>query len=159
MSVLGVVVVTGKSPRVQAVVLDGTVGSPAVVEAFELRTSSTDPAEQAVDLARHIEPKVAGAEYEKIAIRVAGPSPVGRRNKAAFSRAHCEGALIYVIRTATGGPVTVMDPVTAPKAVGMKKTELDELADSLVSTGVNRDSVLAAIVALYQVRRGTTDEQ
>lgn len=151
MSVLGVVVVTGTRPKVQAVVLGGSVHSPTVVDTFDLRTSSTDPAEQAVDLARHIEPKVVGARFDGVALRVAGASPVGRRNKATFSRAHCEGALIYVIRTVTGAPVTVVDPVTAPRSIGMKKTELEELVAGLVSKGVNRDAVLAAVVALAGV--------
>ncbi len=151
MSVLGVVVVTGASPRVQAVVLEGTLDAPKVTGTFDLRTSSNDPSEQAVDLARHIEPKVSGAGYAGVGIRVAGAPPVARRNKAAFSRAHCEGALIYVIRTATGQPVTVADPVTAPKSIGKKKAELEELVDSLVSKGVNRDAVLAAVVTLAGV--------
>lgn len=151
MSVLGVVVVTGTSPKVQAVVLEGSLDAPTVASTFELRTSSTDPAEQAVDLARHIAPKVTGAGHQGVAIRVAGASPVGRRNKASFSRAHCEGALIYVIRNATGDPVTVVDPVTAPRSVGMKKAQLEELVDGLVSKGVNREAVLAAVVALAGV--------
>lgn len=145
------VVVTGKSPRVQAVLLEGSLEAPQVVGTFELRTASTEPSEQAVDLARHIEPKVTGAGYQEVGIRVAGASPVGRRSKAAFSRAHCEGALIYVIRTATGRPVTVVDPVTAPKSIGMKKSDLEGLLDGLISKGVNRDAVLAALVALAGV--------
>lgn len=148
MSVLGVVVVTGSPPKVQAVVLDGTVEAPTVANTFELRTSSLEPAEQAVDLARHIAPKVAGMGYGRVAVRVAGAPPVARRNRASFSRAHCEGALIYVIRTETGSPVLAVDPVTAPKSIGMTKDGFNELVDSLTSKGVNRDAVLAAVVAL-----------
>lgn len=151
MSVLGVVVVPGKSPRVQAVALEGSLDAPTVARTFDLRTASTEPSEQAVDLARHIEPQVAGAGYERVGIRVAGASPVGRRNKAAFSRAHCEGALIYVMRTVTGHPVAVVDPVTAPKSIGMKKADLDQLVDQLTSKGVNREAVLAALVTLAVV--------
>lgn len=135
----------------QAVILDGSLDAPHVIDTFELRTASTDPSEQAVDLARHIEPKVAGAGYAGVGIRVAGASPVGRRNKAAFSRAHCEGALIYVIRTVMGQQVTIVDPVTAPKSIGMKKTDLEALVDGLVSKGVNREAVLAAVVTLAGV--------
>ena len=135
----------------QAVILDGDLSAPEVTDTFELRTASTDPSEQAVDLARHIEPKVMGEGYEGVGIRVAGASPVGRRNKAAFSRAHCEGALIYVIRTVTGQPLTVVDPVTAPRSIGMKKTDLDVLVDGLASKGVNREAVLAAVVTLAGV--------
>jgi hypothetical protein len=147
MSVLGVVVVTGASPRVHAVILEGSLDAPEVVDTFELRTASTEPSEQAVDLARHIQPKVEAASYEAIGIRVAGTPPVARRNKAVFSRAHCEGALIYVMRAATGNPVVIVDPVTAPKSIGLKKAQLEELVASLTSRGVNGDAVLAAIVA------------
>lgn len=135
----------------QAVVLEGSLAAPKVTDTLDIRTASTDPPEQAVDLARHIEPKVAGAGYAGVGIRVAGAAPYGRRNKATFSRAHCEGALIYVIRTATGQAVTVVDPVTAPKSIGMKKADLESLVDSIVSKGVNRDAVLAAVVTLASV--------
>ena len=131
-----------------AVVLEGSLDAPQVVDTFELRTASTEPSEQAVDLARHIQPKLEGTHFDFVAVRVAGTPPVARRNKAAFSRAHCEGALIYVIREATGKPVAIVEPTGAPKSIGLKKVQLDELVASLTSKGVNGDAVLAAVVAL-----------
>lgn len=131
-----------------AVVLRGSVDQPEVVDTFELRTSSSDPSEQAVDLARNLSGKLAGASFERAAIRVAGTPPVARRNKAAFSRAHCEGALLFVLRQALGTPVGTVEPSGAPKLVGLKKAELEELVSSLVSKGVSSDAVLAALVAL-----------
>lgn len=140
--------VPGASPRVHAAVLDGTLDDPRFVESFSLTTASTDPSEQAVDLARHLEPKVDGASHEAVGIRVASASPVARRSKASFSRAHCEGALIYVIRSSTGKPVNLVDSVTAPKSVGLKKEQLDLRVQSLVTKGVNKDAILAALVTL-----------
>lgn len=128
--------------------LEGTLAEPRVVSSFELRTASADPSEQAVDLARHLSPKLAATTFERAGIRVAGTTPVARRSKAAFSRAHCEGAILFVLREALGQPVVVVEPVGAPKAVGMKKAELDALIDSLASKGVNSEAVLAGLAAL-----------
>ena len=149
MTVLGVVVVPGgKNPRVHAAILEGTLAEPRVVASFELRTASADPSEQAVDLARHLSPKLIGAELERAGIRVAGTTPVARRSKAAFSRAHCEGAILFVLRETLGKSVVIVEPVSAPKAIGLKKAELDALIDTLASKGVNRDAVLAALAVL-----------
>lgn len=149
MSVLGVVVVPGgKNPRVHAAVLEGTLAEPRIVASFELRTASVDPSEQAVDLARHLSPKLVGTTLERAGIRVAGTTPVPRRSKVAFSRAHCEGAILFVLRETLGKPVVIVEPVGAPRAIGVKKAELDALVDSLASKGVNGDAVLAALAVL-----------
>lgn len=149
MSVLGVVVVPGgKNPRVHGAVLEGTVADPRVVDTFELRTGATEPSEQAVDLARHLSPKLDRPGHERAGIRVAGTTPVPRRNKAAFSRAHCEGAILFVLREALREPVVIVEPVAAARMIGLTKAELETLVDRLASQGVNRDSVLAGLAAL-----------
>ena len=79
---------------------------------------------------------------------MAGTTPVARRSKVAFSRAHCEGAILFVLRETLGKPVVVVEPVGAPRAIGLKKAELDALVDSLASKGVNGDAVLAALAVL-----------
>ncbi|GAA4168067.1 hypothetical protein [Gryllotalpicola koreensis] len=149
MSVLGVVVVPGgKNPRVHGVVLEGTVADPRVVDTFELRTGATEPSEQAVDLARHLSPKLDRAGYERAGIRVAGTTPVPRRSKAAFSRAHCEGAILFVLREVLREPVVIVEPVAAARVIGLTKAELETLVDRLASQGVNGDAVLAGLAAL-----------
>lgn len=151
MPVIGIVVIpNGKHPRVCAVVLEGSVEHPRLVDTFDLRTSSLEPAEQAVDLARHLSAKLAGNDLVGAGIRIAGMTPVARRSKVAFSRAHCEGAMLFVLREALGTPVTIVDPVGAPKMVGVKKAELEELVGSLTSTGANADAVIAALAALAE---------
>lgn len=146
-----VVVPGGKNPRVQAAVVEGTVAQPRVVSTFELRSGSVDPSEQAVDLARLLSPKLDGTNFDRAGIRVAGTTPVARRSKAAFSRAHCEGAMLFVLREALGNPVVTVDPVGAPKMIGLKKPELDALVESLALKGVNSDAVVAALAALADV--------
>lgn len=146
-----VVVPSGKNPRVHAAIMEGTLAEPRVTGTFELRTASIDPSEQAVDLARHLSPKLDRALYQRAGIRVAGTTPVPRRSKVAFSRAHCEGAMLFVLREALGEPVVIVDPVAAPKAVGLKKDDLSALLESLASKGVNGDAVLAALAALAKL--------
>jgi hypothetical protein len=149
MSVIGVVVVpNGRQPRVQAVILEGTLAAPEFVDAFELRTSSTEPSEQAVDLALSLGSRLTSFEVEAAGIRVAGTTPVPRRSKAAFSRAHCEGALLLVLREAIGAAVATVDPVGAPKMLGMTKPQFEERRDGLASSGVNTDAVVGALAAL-----------
>lgn len=149
MSVIGVVVVpNGKQPRVQAVILEGTLAAPVYVDSFELRTSSAEPSEQAVDLALALASRLAALGPTRAGIRIAGTPPVARRNKAAFSRAHCEGALLYVLREETGAAVGTIDPAGAPKAFGIKKAEFDERRDALISAGGNADAVVGALAAL-----------
>ena len=138
----------GGNPRVQAVILEGTLDVPRVVATFELRTASVEPSEQAVDLARHLSPRLDSAAYERAGIRVAGTTPVARRSKVAFSRAHCEGALLFVLREALGRPVIVVEPAGASRIIGLKKAELDALVQRLASKGVHGDAVLAALAAL-----------
>lgn len=151
MRVLGVVVVpNGKKPRVHAAILEGSVDDPVTVSCFEVRTSALEPSEQAVDLARMLSAKLSNEDIDAAGIRMAGTTPVGRRSKAAFSRAHCEGALLFVLRKGLGKPISVVDANGAARATGMKRAALDELAARLVWTlnGANADAVIAALAAL-----------
>lgn len=149
MPVIGTVVApNGKQPRVHAVILQGTLAEPTYIGKFELRTSSTEPSEQAVDLARALSSKINQYQLEGAGIRIAGTTPVARRSKASFVRAHCEGALLFVLREALSVPVVTMDPVSAPKAFGMKKAEFEELRDSVASMGGNAEAVVGALAAL-----------
>lgn len=149
MNVIGIVVApNGKQPRVHAVIMAGTLAEPRYVDKFELRTSSTEPSEQAVDLALSLSSKIASLDLGGACIRIAGTPPVARRNKASFVRAHCEGAILFVLRDALGMPVATIDPVSAPRTLGMKKAELEELRDSFVSVGANAEAVVGALAAL-----------
>lgn len=149
MSILGVVVTpSGKQPRVYGVILDGSLAEPTYVDRFELRTSSTEPSEQAVDLARHLSSKLASLTLDGAGIRVAGTPPVARRSKASFVRAHCEGAMLFVLREALGVPVATIEPVSAPKTFGMSKANFEELRDRIASEGGNADAVVGALAAL-----------
>lgn len=149
MSVLGVVVTpSGKQPRVYGVILGGSLAEPTYVDRFELRTSSTEPSEQAVDLARHLSSKVASLTLDGAGIRIAGTPPVPRRSKASFVRAHCEGAMLFVLREALGVPVVTIEPVSAPKTFAMTKVNFEALRDRIASDGGNSDAIVGALAAL-----------
>src|SRR3954447_5724584 len=105
----------GGQPRLHGVILSGTVAAPSVEDSFEFRSTDTDPSEQAVDLARLLLGKLPGLEFDTAVIRTAGPSPVARRNKAQFSRAHAEGAVLFVLREHLKRPITTGDPQTLAK--------------------------------------------
>lgn len=149
MDTLGVVVApNGKQPRVHAVLLRGSLVAPTYVSGFELRTSSAEPSEQAVDLARQLSSKISHLDLDGAGIRIAGTTPVPRRNRAAFVRAHCEGAVLYVLREALGVPVVTLDPASAPKACGLTKVAFEQLRDDLVLAGANAEAVIGGLGAL-----------
>ena len=147
MRILGICVdpAAGK-PRILGVVLSGTALNPSLEDEFELRATDTDPSEQVVDLGRLLLGKLPGLTFDLAAVRTAGTSPVARRNKAQFSRAHAEGAAIYVLREYTRLRVETGDPASVAKVIGIKKEELMTLAET-VSTQ-KKEAVLAALKLL-----------
>jgi hypothetical protein len=88
----------GGNPKLFGVVVSGTAPNPVLEDEFELRTSSSEAPEQVADLARLLQAKLPGIEFDDAAIRVAGARPVASRFRANFSRAHAEGAALYVLR-------------------------------------------------------------
>lgn len=144
---MGICVVTGGgAPKLQGVIADGTFDDPAIVESFEVRTNSQEASEQAVDLARLLLAKLPGLSFSAAAIRIAGTPPVARRNKAAFSRAHAEGAVLYVVREHLKVPVATGDPKALAKASGVPYAELEARTSDLPKSKV--DATLAALSQL-----------
>lgn len=124
----------------------GTLEEPTLEQTFELRATATVPSEQAVDLARLLHAKLPGLEFDEASIRTAGASPVASRLKAQFSRAHAEGAALFVLREHFNGEVTIGDPRAFAKKAGVTKDGLVAKAQGL-SAG-KQDAVLAAIAGL-----------
>jgi len=147
MRILGISVIpaAGK-PRLMGVIVSGTVEKPTLEAQFELRAASSDPAEQAVDLARLLLAKLPGLSFDKAVIRTAGAGPVARRNKAQFSRAHAEGAVMFVVREHLGKPVDTGDPKGFAKALKIDKDALVAKAKDL-STG-KHEAAIAGLSAL-----------
>jgi hypothetical protein len=135
----------GGQPRLYGVLLSGSVASPTVEDSFEFRSSDTDPSEQVADLARLLLGKLPGLTFDAAVIRTAGPSPVARRNKAQFSRAHAEGAVLFVLREHLGIPVHTGDPQALAKGVGEKKNDFVARASALSS---KLDPTIAALGGL-----------
>lgn len=134
------------APKLYGVLADGTYEAPAIVDTFQVRTSSTEPAEQAVDLARLLLAKLPGLQFTAAAIRVAGTRPVGSRQKAAFSRAHAEGAALYVLREHLKAPVVTGDHKALAKELGVPYAELEAKSKELAKSKAD-----AAIAALSQL--------
>jgi hypothetical protein len=148
MRVLGLSVIPGSGkPRVVGVVLSGTIANPVVDAEFELRASSVDPAEQAVDLARLLSGKLPSLAFEKAVFRVAGTAPVARRSKAQFSRAHAEGASLFVVREHLGQPVVLGDAQAFVR--GLTKGGLENAVEYAKSLAAGKyEAVLAALSEL-----------
>ena len=136
----------GGSPRLLGVIVSGTAANPVLEDEFELRTSSSEASEQVADLARLLQAKLSGVEFDEAAIRVAGTSPVPSRLKAKFSRAHAEGAALFVLREHIKRPIRVGDPKSFAAGIGEPKDALVARAKSL-SKG-KADAAVAAIAAL-----------
>ena len=130
------------NPRVLGVIVGGTLDAPVLEAEFELRATNPSAAEQAVELALLLRAKLPGLTYDRAFIRVAGPTPVARRLKAPFSRAHAEGALLFVLREHSGHAVETGDPSSFAKRSGMSKDAFVALAKS-VSTGKHEAGIAA----------------
>jgi hypothetical protein len=147
MQVLGISIdPAGGHPRLHGVVMGGTLDDPKVIEVFELRTNESDPSEQAVSLARLLLGKLPGLAIDYAAVRTAGTSPVPRRNRAQFSRAHAEGSVLYVLREHTKQPVLCGDPQALATAAGTKKVPFMEKV-AKISEG-NKEALAAGMGVL-----------
>ncbi|MET4051665.1 hypothetical protein ABID81_001009 [Frigoribacterium sp. PvP054] len=148
MSVLGVVVVpNGKHPKVYATVLAGTLSAPTLEDAFQLTPTAVEPSEQAVELADLLSAKLTSS-MSAAAIRVAGNSPIATRYKAQFSRAHCEGALLFVLRRHTQQEVRTIVPAGLAKSLGLTNDAFEALVVQLASGKANADAVRAGLTML-----------
>ncbi len=133
-------------PRLYGAIVSGTVAAPTLQQEFELRATDTEASEQAVDLARLLLVKLPGLTFDEAVVRTAGSSPVARRLKAQFSRAHAEGAVLFVLREHLGKPIGTGDPKSFAKLTGEPKDDLVARAKAL-SAG-NHDAVMAGLSAL-----------
>lgn len=147
MRILGISVnPAGGQPRLIGAIVSGTVATPVLEGEFELRAADTDPSEQVVDLGNRLMAKLPGLDFDLAVIRTAGAAPVPRRNKALFSRAHAEGAAMFVLREHLGKPVQTGDPRSFAKALQVDKDTLVASAKSL-SAG-KHEAVIAALSGL-----------
>lgn len=147
MRVLGISVdPAGGKPRIVGAVVSGTAASPSLETEFELRAADTDPTEQVVDLGRLLLAKLPGLAFDKAVVRTAGARPVPTRNKAQFSRAHAEGAAMYVVREHLGKPVECGDPRSFAKTLAMDKDALVATAKRLSAR--KHEAVIAALSGL-----------
>jgi hypothetical protein len=144
---LGIAIDPGAgNPKLLGVIVSGTATDPILEDEFELNTSSAGVPEQIAALARRLQAKLPGIEFDDAAIRVAGARPVASRVKGNFSRAHAEGAVLYVLREHTKRPIRMGDPKSFAAEIGMSKSDLVALANELSKS--KSDAAVAAIAAL-----------
>ncbi|MEU4595621.1 hypothetical protein [Nocardia sp. NPDC023988] len=149
MAALGICVVPGAgAPKLDGVVVAGTFECPTLITHFTVRTNTSEASEQAIELARLLLAKLPALDFTSAAVRVAGPSPVGNRRKAAFSRAHAEGAAMFVLREHLGASIVIGDPKSLAKCLAIPVKELEDKATALL-----RGKCDAALAALSQLTK------
>lgn len=138
---------SGGNPKVHVVVIESRHDGTIVLDSFTLKTAESEAGAQAVDLARLLHGRLPGLAFDAAAIKSAGASPVARRSRAPFQRAHAEGALLYVLNEDSDVRVEAKDAQGLATLAGKKKTDLEGAAAELVASKY-RDAAYAALALL-----------
>lgn len=135
------------NPKVHVATVEFSETGTVLVDTFTLKTTKTEPGAQAVDLARLLQGRLPGLSFGSAAIKTAGASPVARRNRATFQRAHAEGALLFVLHEVPDVRVEARDAQALASLAGKKKAELEAVAAEL-AVSKYRDATYAALSLL-----------
>lgn len=135
------------NPKVHVVTVKSSTAGAILLDTFTLKTTETEPGAQTVNLARLLHGQLPGLSFEAAAIKTAGASPVARRNRATFQRAHAEGALLYVLHEVSGVRVEARDVQGLATLSGKKRADLEAEAEALTGSRY-RDAVYAALALL-----------
>lgn len=135
------------NPKVHVVTVESSQTGTILLDTFTLKTTETEPGAQAVNLARLLHGLLPGLAFESAAIKTAGASPVARRNRATFQRAHAEGALLFVLYEVAGMRVVARDAQGLAALGGKKKMDLETEAAGLTRSRY-RDAAYAALALL-----------
>lgn len=135
------------SPKAHIAIVELQSSGPAIVDSFTIKTTETEPGAQAVSLARLLQGRLPALSFDAAAIKTAGASPVARRNRATFQRAHAEGALLFVLHEVAGVRVEAKDAQGLATLAGKKKADLEAASAGLVVSKY-RDAVYAALALL-----------
>lgn len=132
-------------PVVTCVLLEGSRSSPAVLDAFDLKTPADDPMDQLQDLARALASKLSGLEIDTAIIRVADRSPQANQSTTPRMRLLIEGALALTCRDKTPR-VRARSGRELGQDTSMSKADLFTLART-IDAG-RPDAAAAAVSAL-----------
>lgn len=135
------------NPKVHVVSIELNDAGMILLDSFTLKTAESEPGAQAVTLARLLQGRLPGLSFEAAAIKTAGASPVGRRNRATFQRAHAEGALLFILHEVTDVRVLAKDAQGLATLSGKKKADLESAAEGLTERRY-RDAAYAALALL-----------
>lgn len=136
----------GGSPKVHVATITLEADGPEVVDTFTISTTETEPGMQAVNLARLLQGRLPGLSFNAAAIKTAGASPVARRNRATFQRAHAEGALLFVLHEIPNVQVEAKDAQGLATLAGKKKADIEAATEELPRK--YRDAAYAALAML-----------
>jgi hypothetical protein len=113
------------------VVLEGTLASPTVVDAFEIKSAAQEDGDKIVDVARGIASKLSSTEFTDAVIRTA--DFFAARGSAASSLGpQCDGAIALVLRERMDRPVMLRRGRDIATAIGIPKAEVEARGRDLV---------------------------
>jgi hypothetical protein len=138
-----------KRPRAAVAVIEGTKGSPQLIELFAVTTSEDDLPSQLHDLARAFENRLVGLGADRVLIRRADTPPKPSNAEGPRTRLLVEGALASAARSHVAG-TRLMNGRDAAALAGGGRTKaiLDEEARAFASEPGSVAAVASAIALL-----------
>jgi hypothetical protein len=149
-SVIGICVspsgIAGKTSA-SVVVASGTRSASKLEDCFTIKTPASENSEKVVELARAVSSKLTGVAFTDIVIRTTDYF-AGRGASGGSLGAHCEGALVALLRERIDRPVMMLTGKLIAVALGMPK-EQAEAAGKQLAPG-HAKAGAAALSALPQ---------
>lgn len=127
------------------VIASGTRTAPVREDSFTIKTPATENSEKVVDLARAISSKLTGIEFTDIVIRTADYN-ANRGSSGGSLGAHCEGAIVTLLRQRIDRPVVMLTGRLIASGLGMSKVEAEAAGKDLAPG--HAKSGAAALLAL-----------
>jgi hypothetical protein len=149
-SVIGICVSPSSKPgntAASVVIASGTRNAPTLENSFTIKTPASDNSEKVVDVARAVSSKLSGVAFTDIVIRTADYN-AARGASGGSLGAHCEGAVVALLRERIDRPVVMLTGKLIAVALGLTK-EQAEVAGKQLAPG-HAKAGAAALSALPQ---------
>jgi hypothetical protein len=143
---MGIAVELSTRPKARVALVEGTVTSPTVVEAFTITTSKATVAEQAHDIATGIRNRLHGLAPDAVLVRRADFPPRPSNQEGPRVRLIVEGACVAHAMDVVPATLLLTGRDAAART-GMSKDTLDAAAEA-VSGGDYAKAVAAAMAVL-----------
>lgn len=127
MGVIGICVspsgTVGKTSA-SVVIASGTRTAPTLVDSFIIKTPASENSEKIVDLARAVSSKLTGVPFTDITIRTADYF-AARGAAGGNLGAHCEGAIVALLRERIVRPVVMLPGKLIAHELGLSKEQAE----------------------------------